>query len=708
MAQIPPSTPAGGGDTRRSNEPLSAPLTELRGVGPVMAKKLARLDLQTVGDLLHHIPVRYEDLELREDLRSIPDGFRKSLFGTVTEDPAWIPSGQGRWETTLICDDPSATPVTLQWFMPRRFQPPVRGGFSGWVTGAIRIFRRPTIAHPTVCAAADRDPPPPGHGGIVAVYRSTAGVTQDFLRKLMDQILDRDLQLEDSLPEILTGGRSIDRLYRGLHQPESSAELEVCHQQLARLELYFHAEGQARTRRRRQQVRIDPLPLTKKIRDRIEARFPFDFTGAQNRVIGEIDQDLQAGFPMARLVQGDVGSGKTAVALWAILAAVAHGKQAALVAPTMTLAEQHLRTLEKLLSGSRLKISLVVSGTSSDVKEEISRGEVDIVVGTHAVMSDSVQFQRLALVVVDEEQKFGVGQRQKLAAKGASVHRLHLSATPIPRSLALALRGEFDLSRVDEKPPGRQPVKTRRVPSDRFPAAIDFLCREIDDGQRALFVVPRIEDGDGDDPQGVEQVAKRLLETTLASRGITLLHGRLSPEERSRNMEKFRQGSSAVLVATSIVEVGLDIPELSVLWIENADRFGLSQLHQLRGRVGRGDRASWCFFTVSGDPEETEERLQAFIDEDDGFRIAERDLELRGGGEVHGVRQSGQGRFLLARPLADLDAFRRLSEVAGLRLDRGEDSREQPLLKRLSPYLGPDRPSHENTEGTPDGPLAAP
>ena len=706
MDEIPPST-SGGGDRLEARDPLTSPLTELRGVGPVMAKKLQRLELHTLGDLLHHIPVRHEDLELRGDLRNVPDGVRKSLFGTVAEDPSWIPSGQGRWETTLICDDPAATAVTLQWFMPRRFQPPVRRGFCGWVTGAIRTFRRPTLAHPTVCTASEKSPLPPGHGGIVAVYRSTAGVTQDFLRKIIDQALDRDIQLAETLPEILTGGRSIDRLYRGLHQPESSAEVEACRQQLARLELYFHAEGQARSRRRRQQVEIEPLHLTEKIRERIGARFPFEFTAAQSRVIGEIDDDLQAGFPMARLVQGDVGSGKTAVAIWAILAAAAHGKQAVLVAPTMTLAEQHLRTLEKLLSGSRLKISLVVSGTAAEIKEEISRGEVDIVVGTHAVMSDSIQFPRLALVVVDEEQKFGVGQRQKLAAKGASVHRLHLSATPIPRSLALALRGEFDLSRVDEKPPGRQPVKTRRVPSDRFPAAIEFLCRELDEGQRALFVVPRIEEGNGDDPQGVEQVVKRLLETPLATRGITRLHGRMPAEERSRNMDDFRRGSASVLVATSIVEVGLDIPELSVLWIENADRFGLSQLHQLRGRVGRGDRASWCFFTVSGDPQETEERLQAFIDEEDGFRIAERDLELRGGGEVHGVRQSGQGRFLLARPLADLDAFRRLSEVAGLRLDRGEDSQKQPLLKRLSHYLGPDRPSRDFNEGSPDGPLAA-
>ena len=702
-----PTTPSETDPLAGGSDPLSQPVTLLRGVGPVMARKLDRLGLRTLGDLLHHIPLRYEDLELRGDLRSVPDGVRKSVYGTVAEDPAWIPSGQGRWETTLICDDPAATVVTLQWFMPRRFQPPVRSGFCGWVTGAIRTFRRPTIAHPTVCSAVDRDPLPPGHGGTVAVYRSTSGVSQDFLRKIIDQVLARDFQLAEELPEILTGGRTLEGLYRGLHQPETTAEVEACRQQLARLELYFHAEGQARTRRRRQQTELEPLEIDDHIEQRIQARIPFEFTAAQKRVIEEIREDLQAGFPMARLIQGDVGSGKTAVAIWAILAVVAHGHQAVLVAPTMTLAEQHLKTLQKWLHGSRLRLSLVVSGTSSETKKAISEGEVDIVIGTHAVMSDSVRFQNLALVVVDEEQKFGVGQRQKLAAKGVSVHRLHLSATPIPRSLALALRGEFDLSRVDEKPPGRQPVKTRRVPADRFPAAIEFLCREVDEGQRALFVVPRIEEGDGDDPQGVEQVVQRLRQTALSTRGIIGLHGRLSMEQRSENMDRFRSGESAVLVATSIVEVGLDVPELSVLWIENADRFGLSQLHQLRGRVGRGDRASWCFFTLEGESAEAEERLQVFVEEDDGFRIAERDLELRGGGEVHGVRQSGQGRFFLARPLEDLGSFHRLSEVAGQRLDRGEDSRQHPLLKRLSPYLGPDRFPADLEPGSADGPLAA-
>ena len=701
-------TPPDPSKTDPSNaDPLLEPVTSLKGVGPVMARHLDRLGLQTLGDFLHHIPIRYEDLELRGDLRDVPDGDRRSLFGAVAEDPVWIPSGQGRWETTLICDDAAATAVTLQWFMPRRFRPPLRAGFCGWVTAPIRFFRQPTMSHPTVATASEREPIPPGHGGIVAVYRSTSGVSQDFLRKCIDQVLSREFSLSGELPDILTGGRSPDGLYRGLHQPRTSAELEACRHQLAQLELYFHAEGQARARRQRQKQKIAACEIGEKLEERILARFPFEFTGAQNRVIAEIREDLQAGFPMARLVQGDVGSGKTAVAVWAILAVVAGGQQAALVAPTMTLAEQHFRTLEKALSGSRLKIALVVSGTAPAVKKQIASGEVDIVVGTHAVISESVKFQQLSLVVVDEEQKFGVEQRQKLAAKGLGVHRLHLSATPIPRSLALAMRGEFDLSRVDEKPPGRQPVKTRMVPADRFSAAIDFLCREIDAGQRVLFVVPRIEEGDGDDPQGVEQMASRLRKTSLSSRGITVLHGRLSVEERSLHMQSFRSGESSVLVATSIVEVGLDIPELSVLWIENADRFGLSQLHQLRGRVGRGDRASWCFFSIEGDPEQVEERLKVFLEEDDGFRIAERDLDLRGGGEVRGIRQSGQGRFLLARPLSDLETFRRLSEQAGARLERGEDSRQQPLLKRLSRYLGPDRLSGDSPEGTPDGPLAA-
>ncbi len=708
MSQTPPT-----GDSESAGvldpllDPLLEPVTVLRGVGPVIARHLDRLGLGSMGDLLHHIPVRYEDLELRGSLRDVPEGERKSLFGTVTADPAWIPSGQGRWEAVLICDDPSSTEVTLQWFMPKRFRPPVRAGFRGWITGAVRFFRRPTLAHPTVLASGDRNDPHPGHGGIVAIYRATSGVSQDLLRRCIDQVLKKNMNLAMTLPEILPGGRELHGLYSGLHQPHSFAELESCRHQLAQLELYFHAEGQARARRLRQQKQISPIEVTDYLGQRIQARFPFEFTSAQKRVIAEIRKDLNAGFPMARLVQGDVGSGKTAVAIWAMLAVVAQAKQVVIVAPTMTLADQHLNTFKQLLNDSNLKIASVISGTSAEEKEAISKGEIDIVVGTHAVISESVTFADLALVIVDEEQKFGVDQRQKLAAKGSDVHRLHLSATPIPRSLALALRGEFDLSRVDEKPPGRIPVQTRIVPGDRFPAAIDFLCREIEAGHRILFVVPRIEDGDGDDPQGVEQVARRLGQTPLNDDGITLLHGRLTPEEKLQNMDAFRSGAASVMVATSIVEVGLDVPELSVLWIENADRFGLSQLHQLRGRVGRGDRASWCFFTVEGDPAEIDERLQVFVEEDDGFRIAERDLELRGGGEVQGVRQSGQGRFLLARPLSDLETFHRLSEHATARLERGVEAAEGRLLMRIGRYLGPDRPLQESQPGTADGPLAA-
>ncbi|OUU26190.1 MAG: hypothetical protein CBC13_00685 [Planctomycetia bacterium TMED53] len=690
-----------------TRDPLLEAVTTLRGVGPVIAGHLERLGLTTLGDLLHHVPVRYEDLELRGDLRDVPDGTRKSLFGVVAQDPVWIPSGQGRWEAELVCEDPAATKVSLQWFMPSRFRPAIKAGFRGWVTGAVRFFRRPTLAHPTISVASDQEEPPPGHGGIVAIYRATSGVSQDLLHRCIEQVLDKDLQLTTELPEILSVGRQLGSLYQGLHRPRTFAELEACRHQLAQLELYFHAEGQARARCLRQSKKIAALEINEFLENRIQSRFPFKFTDAQSKVIGDIREDLQAGFPMARLVQGDVGSGKTAVAIWAMLAVVAHKKQVALVAPTVTLANQHFNTLTDLLRDSSLRIALVTSGTSSKEKDRIARGEIDIVVGTHAVISESVQFSDLALVVVDEEQKFGVEQRQKLAEKGADVHRLHLSATPIPRSLALALRGEFDLSRVAEKPPGRLPVQTRRVPADRFPAAIDFLCREISAGQRILFVVPRIEDGDGDDPQGVEQVVARLRETSLRDEGITLLHGRLSAEEKLQNMQDFRAGVASVLVATSIVEVGLDVPELSVLWIENADRFGLSQLHQLRGRVGRGDRASWCFFTVDGDPEELDERLQVFIDEDDGFRIAERDLDIRGGGEIQGVRQSGQGRFLLARPLSDLESFHRLSEQAMRRLEQGVEPKEKKLLERIGAFLGPDRPRLGSPPGTLDGPLAA-
>ena len=669
---------------------LLAPLHSLRGIGPAISDRLARIGLSTIGDLLHHFPSRHEDLVIHGSIRDVPDGERRSIYGKVEQDPNWISSGRGRWQTSLISLDEPEVEVTLQWFHSGRYRPPIGANWQGWVTGPIRQFRAPVMTHPSLARSQQREPIPPGHGQIVSVYPSTEGITQDLLRRSIQQILEiADLDLDHDLPPIIGSSRSLLAIYSGFHRPASAAEYETCRALLAQIEMYLHAIGQARARAARQARKVDPIMVTAELEERILARFPYSLTRAQQQVIEEIRSDLAAGFPMARLVQGDVGSGKTALAIWTLLVVVAAGRQGALIAPTMTLAQQHRDTLEQYLAGSRVEVALVVAGSTAEQRELVTTGKASVVVGTHALLSETMEFADLALVVVDEEQRFGVQQRQEMAHKGEDVHRLHLSATPIPRSLALAIRGDFDLSRVSERPPSRPPVRTREVVSEKFDDALQFLEKEVSAGNRILFVVPRIDEGDGDDPVGVEQLATRLRDSTIGYVGIGSLHGRLPAQQQVTTMRAFRDGQTPVLVATSIVEVGLDVPELTVLWIEQAERFGLAQLHQLRGRVGRSERPSWCFFTVGNDTDESRQRLQAFLEEDDGFRIAERDLLLRGGGDAQGARQSGPSGFQLARPLEDLPAFQALARAAAEQLEQGADPPEGRLLERLGRYLGP-------------------
>ena len=528
-------------------------------------------------------------------------------------------------------------------------------------------------------------------------------------------LADPRLELDHGWPEgtIERGGdRTIGELYRALHFPESWAERSVALSALGECELWLFCQRQARRRAQRESRPAAVVEVTNAIDERIRARFPFKFTGAQNRVVEELRTDLAQGFPMARLVQGEVGSGKTAVAFYAALAVVAAGGQVALLAPTAPLARQHHESLLETLEGSRVSVDLLIAGSDRDgaVRERLRTGECSIVVGTHALLQQDVEFDSLQLAIVDEEQRFGVGQRGALAAKGEGVHRLHLSATPIPRTLALALVGDFELSTVDEMPPGRQPVQTRRVETDRLGEAAAFIADELAAGRRALFVAPRIDDSETDEEWGggdlpsVEQIAARLRKTALARYPIVELHGRLSTEEQLERVAQFRRGEAPLLVATTLVEVGLDVPGVTVLWIEGADRFGLSQLHQLRGRLGRRGEKAWCFFTVtpsaamaaeladeSSRREVAEERLEAFRTRADGFDLAEEDLRLRGEGETIGARQSGFLPFRLRHPREDLTALADLRRKVG----ECEEGADHPIWGRLEPFFASGAPPRE-------------
>ena len=686
---------------------LLEPVTVLRGVGPRRAERLARLGIARVGDMLHHFPVRHDDLTRRVPVSQIEEGRAITLHGTVRSVEF---KGGTRPRFTAVLDVDGER-VALVWFGPENRAPRIGPEWIGFATGVIRRYGGPQLVHPRLHPTEDPTERAPGHNRLRPVYPTTEGIDGEALaRWISDLCSDPRLALDHRWPSgsLSHGGkRTILEAYRAIHFPESLAERSIALASLGECELFLFSLRQLRRRALREEQRALVIEVTAEIDERIRGRFPYRLTGAQNRVVGELTEDLARGYPMARLVQGEVGSGKTAVAVYAALAAIAAGVQVALLAPTAPLARQHHDTFAELLKGARVRSELLIAGSdpSRSVRDQLASGECELVVGTHALLSADVEFRRLGLVIVDEEQRFGVGQRRALAKKGEGVHRLHLSATPIPRTLALALVGDFELSTIDELPPGRQPVKTHRVAPDRLEDSFGFIAKEIEAGHRVLFVVPRIDD-DGEDegmwvdavPEGVSllsekglpsvtRLAAQLRESPLGRFTVTELHGRLPVAEQLARVARFRTGEAPLLVATTLVEVGLDVPGLTVLWIEGADRFGLSQLHQLRGRLGRRGEEAWCFFTVTEGGESADERLEAFRTKADGFQLAEEDLRLRGEGETIGARQTGFLPFRLRHPredLRDLDTIRgRASKSLAGELD--------PVWARLEPFFDPGR-----------------
>ncbi len=680
-------------------------ITAVRGVGPRRAEALARLGIARVGDLIHHFPIRHDDLRRRVPVEALPEGRPITLFGTV-ESIEHHPGGRARWIAVLRVERDR---VALVWFQNGFRAPPITEGWQGFATGALRRYGGPQLVHPRIHRTDDSEARPPGHNRLRPVYRTTTGIDGESLARWIASVLeDPRLDLDQPWPPSTLGrpeSRPVIAAYRAIHFPENTAERGVALRDLGDLELFLLARRQRRRRALRESRLAPRIAVDTDLDERIRGRFPFRFTPAQDRVVTEIVADLAGGHPMARLIQGEVGSGKTALALYAALATVAAGYQVAILAPTAPLARQHHETMSELLTGARISSELLLAGSDSDaaLRNRLAAGDAPLVIGTHALLAQDVRFHSLALAIVDEEQRFGVTQREELAKKGEGVHRLHLSATPIPRTLALALVGDFDLSTVDGLPPGRRPVRTRELAPGRLDDALGFLGGEIEQGHRVLFVVPRIaadespdhpEDGAGSGEEGEQEretelasvatLAARLRDGPLGRFPVTELHGRLPVAEQLERVARFRSGEAPLLVATTLVEVGLDVPGLTVLWIEGADHFGLSQLHQLRGRLGRRGEETWCFFTVSGGAGESAvERLHAFRERSNGFALAEEDLRLRGEGDTIGARQSGFAPFRLRHPRDDLRDYQGVR-----RRVEGWSGAEPELWQRLDPFFG--------------------
>jgi ATP-dependent DNA helicase RecG len=687
---------------------LRAPLTDIEGVGPNLARQLARLGLRTVADALKHVPIRYEaeageqSLDVAErELASETDAERtvRSLRGEIRAIRHIPGARRPRSEATLECGDRT---VRLVWFnatwLARKIHPGMRGVAHGRVKSRGPYLE---MTNPRWEPERDDRPAPGAAARLRPIYRASEEVPSWRIERIVGQCLPRACaSIQDPVRTSITQPLGLPGLadaYRMVHMPADIAAAALGRRRLAFDEL-LHLQLAAMMRRWqvRHTMRATALEVTAEIDKAIRARLPFTLTGDQSRVCAEIAADLGTTMPMNRLLQGDVGSGKTAVAAYAMLVAVAHGHQAALVAPTEILAEQHYRVLSAMLEGSRVRIAFLSGSLGAAdravVRTGLAEGAFDVAVGTHALLMQDVAFRSLAVAVVDEQHRFGVEQRAALREKAdgrggpaarALPHTLVMTATPIPRTLALTLFGDLEVSQIRGRLPGRSAIATEVIAPADAPDAYRRLRARIEAGEQAYVVVPAVEDGD----HGLKDVASHaaaLRAGPFAGLRIGEVHGRLKAEERDAVMRAFSAHELDVIVATVVIEVGVDVPAATIMVIEHAERFGLAQLHQLRGRVGRGTVQSTC--TLVGEPltEDAVRRLQAIASTTDGFAIAELDLTLRGPGEFFGARQSGLPPLRVADFERDMDLLMHARGIASDIVERDPrmSDPEDALLRR--------------------------
>ena len=656
----------------------------LKGVGPARAALLAKLDVRTVRDLILHLPREYHDRRVITRIADLRPETTATVRGTIVRT-RMRQAGPRRFLVVSDVDDGTGTLRVEFWQQKFRAEQMAEErevlltGRVGWEDG-------PKMVQPEVETHAQDDAGAKLHADrIVPIHPGTKGIFPTAMRAIVWRALEAVDAMADPLPPGLAASRGLPPLataLREIHFPSSFEELRSAQRRLKYEELFLIEVVLAR-RRLRQAVEEKPhrIVVDDRLDARIRARFPFRLTAAQDRVVGEIRADLASPRPMHRLLQGDVGSGKTAVAVYAMLASVASKLQAALLAPTEILAEQHLHTLGRWLAGSQVRMALLAGGRRKqerrDVRRAVADGEVDLVIGTHAILQEDVRFAHLGFVVVDEQHKFGVLQRAGLRAKGLHPDVLVMSATPIPRTLTMTLYGDLDLSVLDEKPPGRAPVTTVLCGEGERAAAYDWVRREIARGRRVYHIVPLVEEHEELPLKSAVLFAEELRRDVFPGIGVGLLHGRMPSKEKDAAMTRFRDGTTPVLVATSVVEVGVDVPEATVLLVEHAERFGLAQLHQLRGRIGRANEPGRVILFHEARTAEARARLQALAETDDGFRIAEEDLRIRGPGEFLGTRQHGLPELRVADLVVDVllleqarkDAFALVQRDPGLQTE---------------------------------------
>ena len=646
----------------------------IKGIGEQRAKALGKLGVETLRDLIGWFPRKYDDRTQTKRIADLVPGESACVAAMVAAPPALSHIRKGMDLVKVRAVDESGV-LDVTFFNQPWLKNSLHVGetyiFYGKAEGNLL---RKTMASPIVEPEDRREVT----GRIVPIYPLTAGVSQLLLSRAIRQGLDACADiLPDALPDEVRRDHQLCRIgyaYENIHFPESPEALDLARRRLAFEELFLFTIGLKRLRNRREKVSVPPCGEVDM--GIFYGALPFTLTDAQRRCVEEAISDMRSGTPMNRLCQGDVGSGKTMVAAACAYFCVKNGRQAALMAPTEILAQQHYAGLAPLLEPLGIRCALLTGSTSVKAKRSITaqlaEGDIDFAIGTHALLSEGVEFRDLGLVVTDEQHRFGVAQRASLAAKGQHPHILVMSATPIPRTLALILYGDLDVSIIDQLPPGRQSIDTFAVPGSYHPRVYDFIRKLVEEGRQAYIVCPMVEENDElpDERKAVTAYAKKLQTDVFPDLKVSFVHGKMKPKEKDAVMTAFAAGESHILVSTTVIEVGVDVPNAAVMVIENAERFGLSQLHQLRGRVGRGKHKSYCILISDNQNEETRQRLKVMTKTGDGFKIAEEDLRLRGPGDFFGQRQHGLPGLRVADIGCDTLLLREAQNAAEQLLER--------------------------------------
>lgn len=653
---------------------FSTPLSKIKGVGPKSAEQFADAGLHTVGDLIQFLPRRHEDFSDTVAIADISPG--KKTIRARCEKVTTRPVRRGLRITTATLVDDSGK-LQAVWFNQPYRATQLAGTEEFFFSGDFEFnYNKYQLTNPSVEKVSDM---PVQTDRVLPVYRQIKGLKTQLVRKIMSELRPPMTMSPETLPKsIVRGERLLSRseALLGIHFPKTVEDIQRAKERIAFEELFQLLVASQLNKHDNAKLEGWHIPFNKDVVADFVAKLPFELTGAQRRSAWEIIQDFERQVPMNRLLQGDVGSGKTVVAGLAARQAAHHGFQTALMAPTEILASQHAETLSSLLAPFGVSVGLMTGSVKGQARktlyEQIANGAVDVVVGTHALIQEKVQFKKLGFVAIDEQHRFGVKQRQQLLAKSEHLpHLLAMTATPIPRSLALTVYGELDVSIINELPKGRKPIDTKLWSPNSRAQLYEKIDIEIKTGRQAYVICSLIDENPDNDVKSVQEEYKKLQNSVFKHRRIGLLHGKLKSDEKEAVMSQFSGGDIDILVSTTVVEVGVDVPNATIIMIENADRFGLSQLHQLRGRVGRSSHQSYCYLVMS-DSSKPSQRLKAIEKSNDGFYLAEVDLQLRGPGEIYGRSQHGALNLQIAT-LADTKMIARAQQAAKSFVETGED-----------------------------------